>query len=876
LTVPPRPRIGRRRRRLRRALLALAIGIAILAVVGLWIYLASRPDVRRPGEVLEDVTSRLSKDLPSEAPTPRLVDVTESAGLGGFRAWTGGARSSQLPEDMGPGAAWGDFDNDGDDDLFLVGAGGPLPTPLGDRAESILYENVTETGRASFRRSPAFPETHLQGMAASWGDVDGDGWLDLVVTGYNALRLFHNDEGRLVASPALPDLPGFWAGAIWGDFDNDRDLDLYVCGYVRYLEDASAGRKASEQYGTTVPYTLNPASFEPERNLLFENRTRPGGPPDFAEVAALWGVSNPEGRSLSALWHDFDADGRLDLYVANDISDNALYLNAGDTFEDAGLAAWVADYRGAMGLAAGDWNRDGDDDLFVTHWLAQENALYDSRLADRPPGSARMLAFSDVASPLGLGQIALQSVGWGTEFADLDADGWLDLLVANGSTLEQELEGANHLKPQKAMVLWSDQGRHFHDLAPFAESLSTPRVGRGLAVSDFDRDGDLDLVIATLDGAPLLLENELENGHWLELRLRSRSAADPAAGPRRGFADGATATVRVGDAELRRTVGGASYLSQSTRTLHFGLGASQRADGVTVLWQGGQTETFGSLEADVIWEISEGDPMPHRLPSPGSAAARPRAEPEAAAPDSAEDPAADRQRRLAFWEKQRAAMRALKQGEDCPAAIGLFREALALDPGHLDSRYYLANCLASTGRVEEALAELDALRQSDAGSHRANKQWGLLRAITARDDADMAAAEEALERALSINREETGALLLLGEIELVRGETDLAEQRLAWATRTNPRAVGGFFLRAYLAWTRGEAAPARLLLETAVKARGPEWKPEGAAAEGDVRVRMHREGSLLAGYWESWDGGTANLDRVFAPLAKHLAGSEGR
>lgn len=866
LTPPRRSRIGRRHRRLRRTLLVLAIGILALAAAGLWLYRASRPDVRRPGEALEDVTSRLSKDLPSEAPPPRFVDVTEAAGLADFRAWAGGARSSQLPEDMGAGAAWGDFDNDGDDDLFLVGAGGPLTASLGERAESILYENVTEqgapAGRAAFRRSPAFPETRLQGMAAAWGDVDGDGWLDLVITGYNALRLFRNEGGRLVASSALPDLPGFWAGAAWGDFDNDRDLDLYVCGYVRYREDSSSGRKASEQYGTTVPYTLNPASFEPERNLLFRNRSRPGGPPDFEEVAALWGVSNPEGRSLSALWHDFDGDGRLDLYVANDISDNALYLNAGETFEDAGLAAWVADYRGAMGLAAGDWNRDGDDDLFVTHWLAQENALYDSRLAGQPPGSARMLTFSDIASPLGLGQIALQSVGWGTEFADLDADGWLDLLVANGSTLEQEVEGASRLKPQTAMVLWSDQGRHFHDLAPFAASLAMPRVGRGLAVSDFDRDGDLDFVIATLEGPPLLLSNELQHGHWLELRLRSRGAADSGAGPSRGFGDGATVTINAGGVELRRTVGGASYLSQSSRTLHFGLGASERADSVVVGWLGGETETLGPLEADAIWEIVEGDPSPRRL--------------SGLAPGSAADPAPDRAQRLAFWEKQRAAMRALKQDEDCPTAIGLFREALALDPGHLDSRYYLANCLASTGRVDEALDQLDTLRRSDAGSHRANKQWGLLRAITAQGDADLAAAEEALERALSINREETGALLLLGEIELLRGESDLAAERLAWATRTNPRAVGGFFLRAYLAWTRGEAAPARLLLETAVRARGAEWKPEGAVAEGDVKVRMHREGSLLAGYWEGWDGGTDDLDRIFAPLAEHLKGESGR
>jgi tetratricopeptide (TPR) repeat protein len=764
---------------------------------------------------------------------------------------------------MGAGVAWGDFDNDGDDDLFLVGAGGPLTTALGGRAASVLYENLVESGRVAFRPSPAFPETRRQGMAAAWGDADGDGWLDLVLTGYNTLRLFRNEGGQLRPNEGLPDLPGFWAGAVWGDFDNDRDLDLYVCGYVQYVEDPSAGRRASEQYGTSVPYTLNPASFEPERNLLFENRSLPGGPPVFEEVAALWGVSNPEGRSLSALWRDFDEDGRLDLYVANDISDNALYLNRGDTFEDAGLAAWVADYRGAMGLAAGDWNRDGDEDLFVTHWIAQENALYDSRLADQPPVGSRRLTFSDLASPLGLGQIALQLVGWGTEFADLDSDGWLDLVVANGSTLEEPgREGGKRLKPQRSMVLWSEEGRHFHDLAPAVEALAEPRVGRGLAVSDFDRDGDLDLVVATLDGPPLLLANELANGHWLELRLRSRATGDPPGGPNRGFGDGSTAIVRSRGVALRRSVGGASYLSQSSRLLHFGLGASSRVEGVTVRWLGGEVQELGPLEADAIWEISEGDPTPRRLPS--TAAPLP---PESTSGGPETD---ERARLLAFWETQRAAMQALKQGDDCPAAIELFREALSLDPGHQDSRYYLANCLASLGRVEEALDELDTLRRADRGSHRGHKQWGLLRAITARGEAELLAAEEALERAHAINREETGALHLLGEIALVRGDFDLADQRLAWVCRTNPRAVGGFFLRAYLAWKGGDGASAHALLEAARSARGAEWKPAGAAAEGEVRVRMHREGSLLAAYWESWNGQAGELESAFAALEDHL------
>jgi hypothetical protein len=373
-----------------------------------------------------------------------------------------------------------------------VASGGSLDAPAQERAPSALFENL---GDGTFRHVAGFPETRVVGMGAAWGDYDGDGRLDLVVTGYDTLRLFRNGEGGFTRVSALAERPGFWSGASWADYDRDGDLDLYVCGYVQYRPDAKSRTRVSRQYGSSVPYTLNPASFTPERNLLFRNDGRGG----FREVARELGVDNPQGRSMSALWHDFDDDGWLDLYVANDISDNVFYWNRRGRFEDVSHAAWVADYRGAMGLAAGDWNRDGDDDLFVSHWLAQENGLYDSMVKDLSSGSGQRFAagnlrFADIADQVGLGQIALPMVGWGTEFADLDADGWLDLVVANGSTLQDEGD-PRRLKPQVPFLFWNRRGEHFHDLAPSSPALSRPHVARGLALSDYDRDGDLDVLI---------------------------------------------------------------------------------------------------------------------------------------------------------------------------------------------------------------------------------------------------------------------------------------------------------------------------------------------------------------------------------------------
>ena len=215
-------------------------------------------------------------------------------------------------------------------------------------------------------------------------------------------------------------------------------------------------------------------------------------------------------------------------------------------------------------------------------------------------------------------------------------------------------------------------------------------------------------------------------------------------------------------------------------------------------------------------------------------------------------------------------MNALKVDLNLPEAIRLLRDALAIDPNHQDSRYYLAQALVGTGDTESALRELTILQGIAPASHRAWQQWGVLRVQSATDPAHLIAAEEALQRAYRLNPEETGALLALAAVALMRGQSAVAEQRLVAVTRTNPRSAGAQFLLGYLAWKRGEPTQARELLAAVREGRGPDWQPKGATSEGDVRRKQHAETIPLSSFWEEWDG-DSDLDRAFQRLEHRLA-----
>ncbi len=871
-----RRRMSRRHRRIVWTASVLCAVSLIGAVVAWRIHKDNEPEEYVPGEASSDVTTAISdqaakkaavetapprvevksrvpdplrdpgRKRPGGSPKPLFTDVTKQAGLDSFRQFQG-PRSSQLPEDMGSGLAWGDFDNDGNDDLFVVSGGGGLNVPESQLAPSVLYRNL---GNGRFEKVQDFPELRIHDMGAAWGDYNNDGWLDLVVTGYNFIALYRNDHGHFVRDKSFPSPKGFWTGAAWGDYNRDGNLDLYVCGYVKYVPASEdKARTSTQQFGLEVPFTLNPASYEPERNLLFRNN----GNGTFTEVARELGVANPEGRSLSALWHDFNGDGWLDLYVANDVSENKLFLNRQGKFVDAGRSAWVEEYRGSMGLAAGDFDRDGDDDLFISHWIAQQFALYQNLSSEQKQAKSANpeLHFTDVAEMRGIGQPSLQSIGWGTAFADFDSDGWPDLVVANGSTFEQKETSPRRLVPMPSFLFWNARGEFFHDLAPWNRSLSQAHVSRGLAVGDYDNDGSMDIAIVDHGEGVRLLRNDVPHGNWVEFRLHSLAGRDRAP---TGFGDGATVIAWAGGVPLRRTVTSASYLSQNSRRVHIGLGSASRVDRLEVRWLGARPEIWTGIEANHIWDITQGQSEPELFQTASSAAqARPLSKDEL----------------VRFWDEQRHGMDAMKREGDYVKAARYFREALALNPAHEDSYYYLANCLAAQGDTGAAITELESLARLNPQSHRAFQRKGELLAASASSTQQLAGARAALQTALRLNPEETGTLILLGEVELASGDAGSGQQRFEHACQANPRAVAGWFLRGYIAWKRGDVREAAALLKTAREARGKDWKPSGSVTEGDVKRRMYRESGFLTAFEQQWDG-TLTPSAAYRGLDQYL------
>lgn len=574
-----------------------SFGVEILGCVAVaLVLLSSHPDI---SGAQGGPASKTSGDHPQV----QFKDVTEKAGIK-FQHFHG-VRTTQLPEDMGSGAAWGDYDNDGNPDLYVVDVAGPLTdtpeqiahSPGGNR----LYHNngdgtftdVTQKAGVGFKGI---------GMAAAWADFNNDGYLDLIVTSYDRLILYRNNGNGtftdVTKSAGLDQFRGFWTGAAWGDYDRDGNVDLFVCGYVKYDFRSEDLHKKSLQYSSVVPFTLNPGAYPPERKLLLHNN----GDGTFSEVAKQAGVDDPTGRSLSAAWYDFDGDGWPDLYVANDLWGSKLYVNKRDgTFRDVTREAGITDFRGAMGIAIGDWAHHGDPDIFVTHWIFQENALFQNLryMGDKSKNGGRLF-FADIADMVGLGQISKPNVGWGTSFFDYDNDGNLDLLVVNGSTFQDD-RNPGHLVPMKNFLFWqktSNEG--FSEVgAASGEPFQQMHVGRGAAFADYDNDGDMDVFIVNQEGKPQLLRNDGGNrNNWLKVRVKCTKSN------RTGF--GTKVVIEAGGQTQAQEIGGqTSYLSQNFQEAHFGLNREKEVTRIKVTFPTGIVRTLEHVPTNKVITVQE-------------------------------------------------------------------------------------------------------------------------------------------------------------------------------------------------------------------------------------------------------------------------------
>lgn len=576
------------------AVAATVLGTAALSALAVWVETRRKTDLANPAL---GVTAQFKDTGGAAAPPIRFVDVAEAMGI--VMRHGPGPRGRTLPEDTGSGVAWGDYDGDGDWDLYVVNFPGPLHGPRDPDAESHLFRNDGDhftdvTDEAGVGAAGGF------GMGATFMDYDGDGLADLYVTNYGPNRLFRNrGDGTFedVAEKVGVADPLWSTCAAWGDFDRDGRLDLYVCNYVRY-DDAGIAPDLMLPRGDgayAVPFTLNPNSFDPVPNRLYHNR----GDGTFEDVAEKLGVTSPEGRSLNATFVDLDGDGWLDLYVNNDVSENKLYRNmigdAGGTdlvpFADLSTMTGTADPRASMGLSVGEINEmssqaDGLPDLFLTHWVAQENAFYQSVIT-----SGGDLEYRDKTRQFGLGEISLDVVGWGSALVDLDLDGWIDIAVANGSTLEHK-EDPQHLIAEPMFLFWND-GKQFHNVAPAAgEVLAQRHNARGLAAADFDGDGDVDLAVAINRGKPLLLRNDTQTtNRSLTLTLKGPTTA----------ACGAKVEVLAGGRRQYRWWGAdVTFLGMHAAEMIFGLGKHDAADEVRVKWADGTETVLAKVPAGRI------------------------------------------------------------------------------------------------------------------------------------------------------------------------------------------------------------------------------------------------------------------------------------
>jgi hypothetical protein len=539
-------------------------------------------------------SAAVAADAPPSVPV-RFTDVTRQAGID-FVHVNGASGRKYYVETMGSGACWIDHDSDGDIDLYVVNSGALPGFTTGAPTTGRLYENRGDgTFRDITQRAGLAHPGYGMGCAA--GDVENDGDLDLFVTRFGDNVLYRNDGGGFTDVTGRAGIAGSgWStSAAFADIENDGDLDLYVAAYIDFTLDNNkfCGEPGLRAY-------CHPDAYNGLPDRLYVNR----GDGTFEDASARAGVASPLGKGLGVVFTDIDADGFADAYVANDKTINFLYRNRGDaTFADISLASGAGlSEQGApqagMGVDAGDVNGDGRFDLIVTNLDYETNELYLNN-GDR--------TFADATFPSGLGAADFLNVGWGVDFLDYDLDGDRDLAIVNGHILDNaHLFNDQTLHAQPRSMLDNDGMGRFREVGPaLGEAFTRPAVGRGLAVGDYDDDGDLDLFIVNNNAPAELLRNEMSapGRHWLSLALRGTRSNRFGVGAR------VEVVTRDGDGTPRRQAdevrAGSSYLSQNDLRLHFGLGSARAAERVEIRWPSGTLQILSDVAADRVLVVQE-------------------------------------------------------------------------------------------------------------------------------------------------------------------------------------------------------------------------------------------------------------------------------
>jgi hypothetical protein len=519
----------------------------------------------------------------------------------------GGRGNYHLPEIMGSGVALFDYDGDGDLDVFLVqgavlGSDGALATPSGtsrlfrndlttdDSGHAVLrFTDVTEMAGLGFRGV---------GMGVAIGDFNGDGHLDLYVTAYGSNVLYRNNgDGTFtdVTQAAHVDDPRWSTSAAFIDYDRDGNLDLFVTNYVDFT--VAAGKICTDPVGSR-DYCA-PSAYRPVPARLFRNQ----GNGTFVDATEAAGIARAYGAGLGVAVGDYNGDGWPDLYVANDATPNQLWINQRNgTFEDQGMLSGSAVNaagrpEGSMGIASGDYDGDGHEDLLVTNLARETFALYVN------DGHAN---FEDRRIAAGIALTTAPMTGFGAAWVDYDRDGRLDLIVANGAVnIIAALRGSTSPYRQHNQLFHNvGHGRLADVTASAGAAFELSGVGRGLATGDLDNDGDVDVVITNNHGPVLLLLNESAPAHWITVRLSAPS------GNRWGFG-GRVGVVRKDSPTLWRTVGtDGSYLSASDARVHFGLGSSRDIEAIVVEWPDGSRERWTGLDPDRCVTLARGTGTP--------------------------------------------------------------------------------------------------------------------------------------------------------------------------------------------------------------------------------------------------------------------------